>query len=170
MTMVKWLLRQIIWLRQNVRHALWIQRKLLMQVIRHRLRFVRFLLVNHTLVFVLNVMVQTWQRKNRYRLVKQLVLLLLSPSVSRVHSLPCVRSIPVVWPATISHRVFLVSRSFLRQESQRDLLLFPNLQEKFSFVTPRRNVKWLLQMMKPDRAKHIWFHMVPVLKYWKDRN
>ena len=37
--------------------------------------------------------------------------------------LQCVRSIPVVLPVMISHRVFLVSRSFSRQESQKGLAI-----------------------------------------------
>ena len=105
------------------------------------LRSVTFLPVSHISVFVQNVMVPTWQPVSRYRLVRLSESSQHSPSVSRVHSLPCVRSIQVVWPVTISHRVSLVSKSCLRHVSRRDLQLSLNLAEQYLFAILRKSAK-----------------------------
>ena len=52
-----------------------------------------------------------------------------SRSVSREHSLQCVRSIQEELPVTISHRVFRVSRSFSRRESRKVLRSSRNLPD-----------------------------------------
>ncbi len=87
-----------------------------------------------------------------------------------VHSLPCVPSIPAVLPAMISHRVFLVSRNFSRQESQRVLPSSPNLPVRSTLKIQRKNVKLLLQTMKPEKAKLISSLTVPVSRCWRDRS
>ena len=118
-----------------------------------RLRSVQSLPVSVRVVYAPDVMVRTWQQEKPYRLVRQSELWQHSPSESQVHSLPCVHSITVELPETISLRVFLVSRSFLRQESRRDLQSSQSLPDVQRSVIQRKSVKLLLQMKRQANQK-----------------
>ena len=131
-----------------------------------RWRSVRFWPVNHISESAQNVMEPTWQPENRYRLVRLSVSLRLSRSESQVPSLPCVPSIPVVWPVMISRRVFLVSKSFLRQENRKDLRSLQNLAVLQQSTIQRRNVRLLWRIRRRVSRKLIWFRMVHELRLW----
>ena len=135
--------KQITWSHRSVQKESW--RKRLTKTVNHWIqwRSVQSLHVNVRMVFVQNVTVQTWQQGKPFRLVKQSVSLLLSPSVNLVHSWPCVHSIRVELPVTISHRVFLVSKSFLRQESRKDLRLSQSLPVRQQLAIQRKSVRSL---------------------------
>ena len=88
-----------------------------------------------------SVTAPTWQQASLYRWARLSVSSRHSPSVSLVHSLPCVRSIRAAWPAATSHRVFPVWRSFLRPVSQRVLPSLPSLAAWCRLRIPRRSAR-----------------------------
>src|SRR5699024_3443128 len=128
-------------------------------------RSVRFSHVSAKTECVRSVMERIWRQAKLFRLVRRSVLLLLSLSANRVHSLPCVPSIQVVLPEMISHRVFPVSRSSSRQESQRDLRLLQNLPERRQFLIQRRNARLLSQMTRQESPRHTSSRMVLGSRY-----
>src|SRR5699024_4925638 len=87
-----------------------------------------------------------------------------------VHSLQCVRSTQVVWPATISHRVFLVSKNFLRQENRKVLLSSLSLQELQQSTTRRRRERSLLQTMRQENQKHTSFRTDQESRSWTEQS
>ena len=130
-----------------------------------RLRSVQFLHVNVRTVYAPNVMVRTWQQVRQFRLVRRSESWPLSQSENQVHSLLCVHSIMVELPVTISHRVFLVSRSFSRQEDLRDLPSSQRSQDVQHSVIQRRNVRLSLQTKRQENPNPILFLTDHVSKY-----
>ena len=83
-----------------------------------RSRFVRSLPAVAKTVYVRSATAPTWQPEKLYRSERLSVLWLRSLSVSRVLSLPCVRSIPEELPVTISHRVFPCRGAFRGEKAE----------------------------------------------------
>ena len=72
-------------------------------------------------------------------------------------------------PVMISHRVFLVSKNFSRQENQRVLPSSQSSAVQFLSAIRRRNVKSLLQTTRQVIPKHTSSLTVPVSRFRRDR-
>src|SRR4051794_10331118 len=108
--------------------------------------------------YVKNVTALTWRQVRKSKSARQLVSSLRSRSVSRVHSLQCVRSIQVELPGTILHRVFRVSKRFSKHGIQKGKPTFQKSKVKLRKSMKFEKVKKKLPFKAKWRRGNILRH------------